>query len=138
MSLIPKIPANYMEIPKRSRGLQSMQNIFFTWNSQVNPANFLVYVEDLSGRWMSLGRVKSIVPLPEVYFPAYAKLAIVGSNGRQQVRYLGVLRGGFTYNLFTNVAGDWTLPASASSEAVFPFTTNAKCRRDSAPMSYVN
>ncbi len=79
MGDIPNISFNYMETPLATRGIHQYDCIMFKWSpqSKLNTANTNVIVEDLSGDWKSLGNLRPIIKLPNVYYAPDAKLIVL-------------------------------------------------------------
>lgn len=70
-----------------------------------------IFIEDLSGDWKSLGNVRPIVKLPEIYFAPNARIivAILLPNGAQS-KQIGSLVRGCTYFINHNSVGVTQMP----------------------------
>lgn len=110
MSEIPRFHSAELIIPRSARGYSNNDFIQFNWIPSIDPSQFRVLVEDLSGRWINLGTLKERVLIPNTYFPEHAYLIVVGKNRHdQQVRYIGTLRRAQLYILDSSKEGDHTM-----------------------------
>lgn len=98
MAEIPRFHKNELIIPRSIRGYNTDEFIHFTFPPQYG--TFSVFLEDLSGRGVSLGQLKNMIFIPNVYFPAHARLLIMGrlSDG-QTVKFESELKRGQLYML---------------------------------------
>lgn len=66
-----------------------------------------IVIEDLSGEWKSLGNVRPIVKLPEVYYAPYARIVVlIALRNGGQCRQIGSLMKGGTYFINPPSPGD--------------------------------
>jgi hypothetical protein len=119
MSQIPRFHRTELIIPRSARGYATNEFLYFRWHPSVNPCDYRILVEDLSGRWVTLGQLDKQVFIPNTYFPADATLAIVGHNPKgTQTRFTGNLTRGATYELGPAMPGDHLM---YKSKAWYPF-----------------
>jgi len=110
MSTIPRFHKSELIIPRSARGYGSDEFLNFNWPSLFDSSQFKVFIEDLSGRWVTLGTLQKRVFIPNTYFPAHAMLVVVGKNKNgQQVRFIGTLKRGQLYNLNSVSEGDHSM-----------------------------
>ncbi|AQM73173.1 hypothetical protein B1750_gp192 [Noumeavirus] len=110
--------SNNVGIPSNAKDLDRTRMIFFKWIPQINPCNYEIVVEDLSGDWKSLGKLRTFVKLPPIFFSPYAKLVVRGTNSQgKQVRFLGQLNvgQGTTYSLVREDSDGTTVHIMPSS-----------------------
>ena len=107
MSNIPRFHRTELIVPRYARGYGNDEFLFFDWEPSIDPSQFRVLLEDLSGEFISIGNLKKRVFVPNTYFPQKAMLIIVGKNRRgEQVRHFGELRRGHYYKLESSKGGD--------------------------------
>lgn len=90
MANIPRSHWAHYTIPRSARPHTVDEKIFFVIPEDMNAANYKVLIEDLSGVWKSLGTLRDEVILPNVHFPARAKILVVGKNSKgEDVKLVG-------------------------------------------------
>lgn len=106
-----------VDVPANAR-LDPMRLLYFKWLDTLNPCNFEILVEDLSGEWRSLGKLRRFCKVPDIFFPAYARILIRGTNSKgTQLRFLSQMSPGSTYVLNRDEGNGtevFTLPSSVS------------------------
>ncbi|AMQ10822.1 hypothetical protein [Brazilian marseillevirus] len=110
--------SNNVGIPSNAKDLDRTRMIFFKWIPSIQPCNYEIIVEDLSGDWKSLGKLRTFVKLPPIFFSPYAKIVVRGVNNQgQQVRFLGQLNvgQGTTYSLVREDSDGTTIHIMPSS-----------------------
>ncbi|AGV01624.1 hypothetical protein C8_275 [Cannes 8 virus] len=121
--------SNRVGIPANALDLDPTRMIFFKWIPSIEPCNFEILVEDLSGDWKSLGKLRTFVKLPPIFYSPYAKLVVRGTNKDGiQVRYLGQLNvgQGTTYSLIRDDSDGTTIH-------IMPSSVSSTCCRSAIP-----
>jgi len=110
MSEIPRLNRGSSGIPRCAKGYGPGEFLYFQWIASIDPLKFKVIVEDLAGRWINLGPIRTQVLIPNTYWDPHATLIVVGTNkSGQQVRYIGEMTRGNMYVLHTDQPGDSTM-----------------------------
>lgn len=113
MSGIPRFDTTQLGIPRSVRGYNPDEFIYVDLDSSLDASKFRVLLEDLSGRYISLGSPLSRVFLPNTVFGENAMLVVVGTNkSGEQVRFLSTLKRGEKYVLRGSKGGDYRIQRS--------------------------
>ena len=98
MADIPRTHWAHYTIPRSARPYTSDEKIYFIIPKEMDASNYDVIIEDLSSSWRNLGALKAEIILPNVHFPAHAKIAIRGKNSaNKSVKIIGEFRRGGHY-----------------------------------------
>lgn len=114
MSAIPLYSNTEMNVPrglsKGSRPYGNNEFLFFKWNPILDKSKFNVFVENLDGKWLSLGALNDMIYIPAVHFPHNAILVVVGrNNSGKQVRFTSNMARGKLYVMNSTEEGDHSM-----------------------------